>query len=254
MRMNAESFRRKDGGPPLIFGHRGVRGPRPENTMAAFELAAASGADGIELDVRLCRSGEVVVIHDPTLARYTGGKDTRAVAELDLRDLEGVDVGGGEAVPLLSDVLTWAAGRRLAVNVEIKRDVPDRSKLVRETARAMRPFLSAAPGVMASSFDPWMLARFGWLIPEALRGSLFSADSRLERLQRSGWVARAIGARAVHPERTLVAADRCRKWKKHGSLINVWTVNDVAEARELAAMGVDAIISDVPADMVRALR
>jgi glycerophosphoryl diester phosphodiesterase len=67
-------------------------------------------------------------------------------------------------------------------------------------------------------------------------------------------VARAIGARAVHPERTLVVADRCRKWKKHGSLINVWTVNDVAEARELAAMGVDAIISDVPIDMVRALR
>jgi glycerophosphoryl diester phosphodiesterase len=163
-------------------------------------------------------------------------------------------VGGGEAVPLLADVLGWAAGKRLAVNVEIKRDVPDRKRLVRETARVMRPFASAAPGVMASSFDPWMLAQFGWHLSSVLRGSLFSSDSRLERLQRSGWVARAIGARAVHPHRTLVVPERCRRWKKHGSLINVWTVNDVAEARQLSAMGVDAIISDVPSDMVRALR
>jgi glycerophosphoryl diester phosphodiesterase len=253
--MAAETvFRRRDGGPPLIFGHRGVRGAAPENTMAAFELAAASGADGIELDVRLCRSGEVVVVHDPTLARYTGGKEPRAVADLDLAELSRVDVGGGQTVPLLGDVLAWAAGKRLAVNVEIKRDVPDRRRLVRETARAMRPFASTTPGVMASSFDPWMLAHFGWLLPDVLRGSLFSSDSQLERLQRSGWVARAIGARAVHPERTLVVPERCRRWKKHGSLINVWTVNDVAEAESLSAMGVDAIISDVPAEMVRALR
>jgi glycerophosphoryl diester phosphodiesterase len=51
------AFRRPAGAPPFIFGHRGVRGEAPENTMAAFELAAASGADGVELDVRVCRSG-----------------------------------------------------------------------------------------------------------------------------------------------------------------------------------------------------
>src|SRR5437899_2504336 len=101
--MDAASFRRRDGAPPLIFGHRGVRGEAPENTMAAFELAAASGADGVELDVRLCRSGEVVVCHDPTLARATGGKDERAVADLDLAELRRADVGAGQGVPLLEE-------------------------------------------------------------------------------------------------------------------------------------------------------
>ena len=63
--MVAASLRRRDGDPPFILGHRGVRGEAPENTMAAFALAAQSGANGVELDVRLCRSGEVVVCHDP---------------------------------------------------------------------------------------------------------------------------------------------------------------------------------------------
>ena len=61
------------------MGHRGVRGAAPENTMAAFEEASRQGADAIELDVLVCRSGEAVVIHDPTLTRLTGGADTRAV-------------------------------------------------------------------------------------------------------------------------------------------------------------------------------
>jgi glycerophosphoryl diester phosphodiesterase len=221
--------------------------------MAAFELAAKHGAVGVELDVRLCRSGEVVVIHDPTLARSTGGRDGRAVADLELTDLREVDVGGGERVPLLSDVLDWARARKLLVNVEIKRDVPDRQRTVRATADVIRRYVEGGD-VMASSFDPWMLAYFGWLLPGALRGSLFSQDSTLERLQESGWVAVLIGAGAVHPERKLAVPDRCRKWKKRSKLINVWTVNDVAEARALAAMGVDAIITDVPGVMVPALR
>jgi glycerophosphoryl diester phosphodiesterase len=106
---------------------------------------------------------------------------------------------------------------------------------------------------MVSSFDPWMLAYFGVVSPGVLRGSLFSQDSKLERLQTSGWVARLIGAAAVHPERRLVSAERCRKWKKRFSLVNVWTVNDVDEARAIADAGVDAIITDVPRLMVGAL-
>jgi glycerophosphoryl diester phosphodiesterase len=251
--MDVTRFRRLDGAPPLVFGHRGVRGEAPENTMAAFELAARYGAVGVELDVRLCRSGEVVVIHDPTLTKSTGGRDERAVADLPLGELSLVDVGGREHVPLLDRVLRWARASKLLVNVEIKRDVPDRKRTVRATADVMRPYL-AGGDVMASSFDPWMLAYFGLLLPGALRGSLFSSESTLERLQTSGWVASLIGAGAVHPERKLTSADRCRKWKKRSKLINVWTVNDVAEAQALAAMGVDAIITDVPGVMVPALR
>jgi glycerophosphoryl diester phosphodiesterase len=251
--MDVTRFRRESGAPPFVYGHRGVRGEAPENTMAAFELARKYGVQGVELDVRPCRSGEVVVIHDPTLARSTGGRDARAVADLDFRSLREIDVGAGERVPLLGDVLDWARASSLCVNVEIKRDVPDRKSAVRATAGVVRAYL-AGGDVIVSSFDPWMLAYFGWILPAAPRGSLFSSDSTFERLQTSGRVASLIGAVAVHPERKLVVPERCRKWKKRRKLINVWTVNDVAEARALAAMGVDAIITDVPGVMVPALR
>ena len=243
------SFRRPSGAPPYVFGHRGVRGEAPENTMAAFELAAASDADGVELDVRLCRSGELVVCHDADLARLTRGRDTRNVADLDRTELARVDVGDGQPIPLLTEVLAWAEPRGLRVNVEMKRDVPNRRAVVRETARLLEQ--GPLPPVIVSSFDPWMLAYLSWLSPSVLLGYLFASE---QTLTRSGWVAKTIHVAAVHPERTEIDAERVRAWQKRGRLINVWTVNEGAEARALSAMGVDAIITDVPrriGDVVR---
>ena len=60
---------------PSIFAHRGASAHAPENTLAAFELALAQNADGIELDVKLTADGHVVVIHDATVDRTTGGMD-----------------------------------------------------------------------------------------------------------------------------------------------------------------------------------
>jgi len=243
------SFRRPSGAPPYVFGHRGVRGEAPENTMAAFDLAARSGADGIELDVRLCRSGELVVCHDPDLARLTGGRDLRNVADLDRAELARVDVGGGQGVPVLSEVLTWAESRRLRVNIEMKRDVPDRRAVVRETARLLE--LGPRPPVIVSSFDPGMLVYLSWRSPSVLLGYLFASD---QRLTRSGWLAKLMHVDAVHPERTEIDAPRCRAWQRRGRLVNVWTVNDAAEARALAAMGVDGIVTDVPGHIGDAVR
>jgi glycerophosphoryl diester phosphodiesterase len=235
------SFRRPKGAPPYVFGHRGVRGEAPENTMAAFELAAAAGADGIELDVRICRSGELVVCHDADLARLTDGRDIRKIADLDGGELARVDVGGGQRVPLLTEVLTWAERRRLRVNVEMKRDVPDRRAVVQETARLLAG--APLPPVIVSSFDPWMLAYLSWRRPSLLLAYLFASD---HKLTRSGWAARVIHVGAMHPERTEIDGARLRAWHKRGHIVNVWTVNEAAEARALAAMGVDGIITDVP--------
>ena len=57
----------------LVWGHRGASGYAPENTMTAFEKAVELGADGIELDVQLTKDGELVVIHDETIDRVSGG-------------------------------------------------------------------------------------------------------------------------------------------------------------------------------------
>ena len=56
-----------------VMAHRGYSGKYPENTMLAFEEAAKTGADGIELDVQLTKDGQVVVIHDERIDRTTDG-------------------------------------------------------------------------------------------------------------------------------------------------------------------------------------
>src|SRR4030095_15157968 len=76
---------------PLIIGHRGASAIAPENTIAAFDLALKSGAEGIEFDVRLSRDEVPVIIHDDTLRR-TGLRPER-VSDLTVAELKQVNVG-----------------------------------------------------------------------------------------------------------------------------------------------------------------
>ena len=241
--------RRPDG--PLVYGHRGAASEAPENTMAAFELAADAGADGIELDVRLDGAGEVVVLHDPTLARVTEGADDRAVEALQRRDLEAIDVGEGERVPRLTQVLDWARARRFRVNVEVKSDVTNVFELCRRVAALVRAVPDAERYVLLSSLHPGVLVTLGRLAPNVPRGWIVWSGQRLIK-RAPGF--RLLGAHAVHPERVLTAPAQVRAWRRAGALINVWTVNDPIEAHDLAASGVDGLITDDPKAIIDAIR
>src|SRR5512142_2887541 len=93
-------------GRTLVLGHRGASADAPENTLAAFRLAVAQGADGVELDVWRCASGEVVVIHDADTRRTAG--EVLAVPDASWPALRALDVGAwkgegfrGERIALL---------------------------------------------------------------------------------------------------------------------------------------------------------
>lgn len=243
-------FARAEGGRPRIIGHRGVRREGVvENTLAAFQIAADEGAEALELDVRVCASGEVVVLHDPTLERVSGGADGRAAAELSLRELARVDLPGGARVPTLAEVLAFARERRLPLNVEMKRDVPSRTAVVRAVARLLGRWDPAHP-VLVSSFDPAMLSGLALLAPQVPRAVL---------VHRTPWhgvhaaTSIPVGAAAVHIERTLTRPEMVRRLLGRGQIVNVWTVNDPREARDLAALGVDGIITDAPGETREAL-
>src|ERR1051325_7441717 len=103
----------------IIFGHRGAPGypRRGENTIASFEKALQCGATGLEIDVRRCGDGRLVVIHDDTIDRTTNGRGR--VENLSYEELRRFDAGNGEKVPLLSDVLDQFGGQCL-LNLELK--------------------------------------------------------------------------------------------------------------------------------------
>ena len=108
---------------PLIFAHRGASAHAPENTLAAFELALAQGADGIELDVKLSADGHAVVIHDAAVDRTTGAHGM--VKDLSLAELRALGAGSffsekfsAEKIPMLEEVFE-AVGKRTFINVEL---------------------------------------------------------------------------------------------------------------------------------------
>src|SRR5688572_32534876 len=104
---------RKPQGIPLVIAHRGASAICTENTTAAFERAARDGADGVELDVLLCRSGEVLVFHDDDLVRMMGRR--QRVADLSYRTLRGLPLAGGLFIPTLEQAFE-ACGPDLLVN------------------------------------------------------------------------------------------------------------------------------------------
>ncbi|MGZ3447120.1 MAG: glycerophosphodiester phosphodiesterase [Myxococcaceae bacterium] len=236
-----------------ILGHRGASHDAPENTLAAFQLALDQGADGVELDARLCGSGEVVVFHDARLERLTGASgrvaDTPwdALARLEVRARPpGAPAG---RIPLLAEVLE-ALPRSAFINVELK------SEDLAGTAVAGAAGALLAAGrhedhLVVSSFEPRCLVRLALGYPRIPRGLLLDPD-RPQWLQRT--VLLPLLARdAVHPEAAHIREADVRRWHAGGRQVAVWTVDDPDVARRLRAWGVDACITNRPGALRAAL-
>jgi len=216
--------------------------------MAAFQRACAEGAPAIELDVRTCADGRAVVFHDASLRRMTRDRDLRRIEEVPFEDLRKVDIGGAP-VPELAEVLAWARQEGVAVNVEMKHDVPSRSRLARETMRVAR---EAGADVLVSSFDPLLLAIAALLAPSVPRALLVHegqglAADLLQEAARPPWV------RALHVERTQADPGAVARYARRGLRVGAWTVNDPREASDLVSRGVASIITDSPGEVLAAL-
>jgi glycerophosphoryl diester phosphodiesterase len=214
----------------IIFGHRGAPGHPPygENTIASFQKALDCGADGVELDVRRCRDGHIVVIHDDTINRTTNGKGR--VAELSYEELSRFDAGFGERIPLLSHVLD-RFGARCVLNIELK-DIGlgnDLKKLLL-SKRLERH-------VIISSFDWNELKMF---TPEVPTGLL---TSKLENLIAA---AHECCAGAIHIQKDIVTPSLVDAAHEAKLRVHVWTVNDPVEIARFRTLGVDGIFTDFP--------
>ena len=102
---------------PLVIGHRGARGHVAENTVASVKKALELGVDGIEIDVFVCASGELVVFHDKTLEKLTDA--TGYIEALDLDSIRKITVLGREPIPTLEEVLE-TINAKAVLNIELK--------------------------------------------------------------------------------------------------------------------------------------
>jgi glycerophosphoryl diester phosphodiesterase len=237
-----------------VLGHRGASAEAPENTLAAFRRSLELGADGFELDVWRCGTGEAVVIHDADAART--GQAALAVKHAPLTRLRELDVGRwkgeaftGERIPTLSQVLE--AFPAAVVNVELKSGrLPDLGLAV-EVVRTLRQH-RAEERAIVSSFGAALLGAFRSLAPDVATGFLVAPGAIA--WARAAAAVRAIRPSAIHLAREMATAQRVDSWVRSGMNVLVWTVDDPVEAERLARQGVAALVSNRPGLVREAVR
>jgi len=227
-----------------VIGHRGASAREPENSLRAFERAARDGADGVELDVLCCRTGEVVVFHDDDLLRLAGRPER--IDALAFAAVREVTLSGGVGIPTLEEAFE-ACGPELLVNVELKtiglRD-PAVPALVRRVS-AILDRTATASRVLVSSFSPvavWHWRRHRPDVPAAL---LFEKEAAAPL--RRAWSLPLLHPFAAHPDQRLCTPELIERLHRAGYVVNTWTVDDPARLRELRGWGIDGLITNDPA-------
>jgi len=229
-------------GPVTVLAHRGGSGPWRENTLEAFSGALAAGADGVELDVRRCLAGGLVVHHDP---------EVEGAGSLHLRTPDELPAW----VPTLEEALAACAGA--LVDVEVKNLPTDpgydpSGQVEREVAELLAPALGGGrgevpAGVVVSSFWPESLAALrdrdvgrgsGGAVPLGLL--VHPALDPVAALD----VAAGLGCVAFHPHHSRADRDLVARAHDRGMAVVVWTVNTPAELAAVVGAGADVVVTD----------
>jgi glycerophosphoryl diester phosphodiesterase len=247
---------------PQVFAHRGGCSLGPENTIAAFDLGLAAGADGLEFDVHLSADGVAVVCHDETLERTTGASGL--VRRLTAAELGNVDAGfryrdaeggfpfrdRGIGVPTLREVLHRYPG--IPIIIEMKVNSEAMGLAVAAEARAA----GAVERVCAAGYGRRSIDAVRAALPE-MPTSACHPEVRMA-VYRSilGWPVRRVPYEMYQvPERAGVVRVVSPRFLRHaraaGVRVQVWTVDEEADMKRLLEWGVDGLISNRPGLAVR---
>lgn len=224
----------------LVIAHRGASKAFQENTIEAFEAAAAMGADWVELDVRHTKDGQIVVHHDPVTP------NSKLIREQNLKDLP-------DHISTLEAVID-ACGD-MGVNIEIKNDPSEddydpEHLMVPAIVKIARAKLSRDK-VLITSFDMGAINAVHDIDKNLPTGFLTDDDIGPEV---SIGRATAHNHVAINPWDDIVTPRWIDAAAEAELDVYVWTVDDPKRMKQLAKMGVNGIITNVPDVAVRALK
>jgi glycerophosphoryl diester phosphodiesterase len=213
---------------PIIVGHRGAAGLAPENTLAAFQVAADLGIDGVEFDVQRTKDGHVIVFHDENVKRVTG-VDAR-VEHLTLEEIKALDVGRsfgpefeGERIPTLSEAFDFLRSQALLLFIELKD--PWMYPGIESAIVALIREYDLAEQLCVRAFYHDALHTIHRLAPEIPLSELW-----LDRL----------------PTDDEIVFKTIAHIHQRGQQVTAWTVDDLEDARRLMAAGVDGLTTNTP--------
>ena len=209
-------------------------------------MAADMGAHGVELDVHICRSGELVVTHDETVERVSDGEGW--VKDMSLSELKALRFNRTHPefkdarIPTLQEVFQLLRPTGLRINVELKNsliDYPELEKRVIELAAKE----SMLDKVLFSSFNHQSMLRVKKIDSSLYCGLLYEAS-----LIRPWAYAVALGVDAIHPHysEVITPGGSCALAHKAGIQVNTWTVNSRENLKAVLREGADILISNYP--------
>lgn len=260
---------------PRVVAHRGSSVAVAEHTRAAYERALDEGADGLECDVRLTVDGHLVCLHDRSLSRTS---DLRGlISETPLAELRTADFGNWatdlpesadelvgddrffaadrEPVPVLAleDLLGLVADcrRRVELLVETKHPTRYGGLVEQRLVQLLRHFGMVDSRVSVMSFATSALRRIRSLAPGL---STVQLMSRVPLLFRDGSL--PMGADVAGPSVDILRAHPRYAERVHraGHPVFVWTVDEPSDIDLVLGLGVDAVITNRPAEIVARLR
>jgi glycerophosphoryl diester phosphodiesterase len=255
----------------LVIAHRGASGYAPEHTFAAYDQALELGADYLEQDLQLTRDGVLVVLHDETLDRTTGGQCRGRVIERTLEELRSCDVGSwfneqhpgaaraeyvGQRIPTLEEVFRRYAGRA-SFYIETKKpeEAPGMEEALLDLLDRydLRDPASAEWRVLIQSFSEASLRRIRDMDPslpliQLIGGRWATPASIAARLPEIATYAVGIGPSWKDVDAGVMAAARAACLEVHP-----YTVNERLQMERLTDLGVSGMFTDF-ADRLLALR
>ncbi|MAG86575.1 MAG: glycerophosphodiester phosphodiesterase [Flavobacteriaceae bacterium] len=215
----------------LKIGHRGAKGHVAENTLESIKKAMLLKVDMIEIDVHLCKTGELVVIHDEELGNTTSGNGV--VSDKSLAQIKSFRTREGYQIPTLSEVLELIQDK-VILNIELKGEGTAESVL-----KCLQKFPESKILISSFSFNELMSLRS--LNPEIPVAVLTENDLSMAFLQ-----ARHLKAFSIHPYYKMVTRDFIADCHRNDIKVYVWTVNKPEKIKKLKSLDVDGIFSDFP--------
>jgi glycerophosphoryl diester phosphodiesterase len=258
------------GRTPAVQGHRGARAVLPENTLPAFEYAIKVGVDAIELDIAVTKDNVPVVSHDPipNATICSGPRRDVPIRQMTLAEVRQFDCGSkknpdypkqkpvpGARIPALDEVLALSPRGNFDFNIETKLSArhPEYAPSPEEFARLILDAVrkhKLERRVIVQSFDFRTLQAMKKLAPEIRLSALYDGPAK----DFTAISTEAGGTAIVAPQYRLVTKEQVDKAHAAGLRVIPWTPNTQPEWERLIGTGVDAIITDDPAELIQFLR
>ncbi len=257
----------KDNSAIRVFAHRGASKEFPENTLQAFRRAAGLNVDFIEVDIRFTRDERFALIHDGSIGRTTNGSGK--VSDYSMHELKEFDAayyftkdGGltypsrGKGISMMSLDELFETFPHQKIDIDIKDKNPDQIKKLVEVIEKY----NASDRIIAASKYLANLKALRKLRPQITTAFSISETFFLYSLHKFGFLFLDIpfkGSVLQIPETygsfRLVTESFLKELHGRGIELHVWTINIGKDMKRLIEIGVDGIMTDDPALLLKAL-